>query len=79
MLQKDGDIEEKIMYNTYNMGIGMLIAVDPAEADQAVKLIEAAGEKAYIIGETVNERRELPYVKAGCTGLGWRDEPAGTD
>jgi phosphoribosylformylglycinamidine cyclo-ligase len=54
MLQKDGDIEEKIMYNTYNMGIGMLIAVDPAEADQAVKLIEAAGEKAYIIGETVN-------------------------
>lgn len=54
MLQKDGDIEEKIMYNTYNMGIGMLIAVDPTEADQAVKLIEAAGEKAYIIGETVN-------------------------
>jgi phosphoribosylformylglycinamidine cyclo-ligase len=54
MLQKDGDIEEKIMYNTYNMGIGMLIAVDPAEADQAVKLIEAAGEKAYIIGEVVN-------------------------
>ncbi len=54
MLQKDGDIEEKIMYNTYNMGIGMLIAVDPTEADQAVKLIEAVGEKAYIIGETVN-------------------------
>ena len=54
MLQKDGDIEEKMMYNTYNMGIGMLIAVDPSEADQAVKLIEAAGEKAYIIGEAVN-------------------------
>lgn len=54
MLQKDGDIEEKIMYNTYNMGIGILIAVDPTEADQAVKLIEAAGEKAFIVGEAVN-------------------------
>ena len=54
MLQKDGDIEEKIMYNTYNMGIGMLIAVASEDTDQAVKLIEAAGEKAYIIGEAVS-------------------------
>ena len=54
MLSKDGDIEEKIMYNTYNMGIGMLIAVDSKDADKAVKLIESAGEKAYIIGEAVN-------------------------
>lgn len=51
MLQKDGEIEEKIMYNTYNMGLGMVIAVDKKDADQAVKLIQAAGEKAYIIGE----------------------------
>lgn len=54
MLSKDGDIEEHAMYNTYNMGIGMIIAVDSTEADQAVKAIEAAGEKAYIIGEVVN-------------------------
>lgn len=52
MLQMDGDIEEKIMYNTYNMGLGMVIAVDKKDADKAVKLIDAAGEKAYIIGET---------------------------
>ncbi len=51
MLQKDGDIEQKIMYNTYNMGLGMILAVDKKEADQAMKLIQAAGEKAYIIGE----------------------------
>ncbi len=57
MLQKDGDIEERIMYNTYNMGIGMLIAVDSKDADQAVKLIEAAGEKAYVIGEAVNNAK----------------------
>lgn len=54
MLKKDGEIEKRIMYNTYNMGIGMLIAVDPKEVDLAVKLIEASGEKAYIVGETKN-------------------------
>lgn len=52
MLSKDGNIEEEVMYNTYNMGIGMAIVVDPTQADQAVKRIEAAGEKAFIIGET---------------------------
>jgi len=51
MLQKDGKIEEHMMYNTYNMGLGMVIAVDPAQADAAVRCIQAAGEKAYIVGE----------------------------
>lgn len=54
MLSTDGDIEEKIMYNTYNMGLGMLIAVDSTEADEAVRIINASGEKAYIVGEAVN-------------------------
>lgn len=54
MLSTDGDIEEKIMYNTYNMGIGMMIAVGSKEADKAIQLIEAAGEKAFIVGETVS-------------------------
>jgi phosphoribosylaminoimidazole synthetase len=54
MLQKDGDIAEQIMYNTYNMGLGMVIGVDSKDADKAMKLIAAAGEKAYIIGEAVS-------------------------
>ena len=54
MLKKDGDIDEKVMYNTFNMGVGMVIAVDEGDAHKALKLLEAAGEKAYIIGETVN-------------------------
>lgn len=54
MLSTDGDIEEKIMYNTYNMGLGMIIAVDGQDADKAVKLIEAAGEKAFVVGEAVS-------------------------
>ncbi len=54
MLSKDGDIEEQVMYNTYNMGIGMLIAVDPQDADKAMALLQEAGEKAYVIGETIS-------------------------
>lgn len=51
LLAKEGDIEEKIMYNTYNMGIGMMLALDPEDADAALKALEAAGEKAWILGE----------------------------
>ena len=51
MLQKDWQIEEKIMYNTFNMGIGMVMAVAPEDAGQAMDAVEKAGEKAYLIGE----------------------------
>lgn len=54
MLQETGDISEKIMYNTYNMGIGMVLAVDAADADRTIEAIAAAGETAYRIGETVS-------------------------
>ena len=53
MLAKDGNIEEYMMYNTYNMGIGMMVAVDKEDADKAVAALKAAGENAYIIGEIV--------------------------
>lgn len=51
MLAKDGDIAKEMMYNTYNMGIGMLLAVDPADADKTVELVKKSGQSAYIIGE----------------------------
>nr|WP_295678923.1 phosphoribosylformylglycinamidine cyclo-ligase [uncultured Lachnoclostridium sp.] len=59
MLQKDGSIEEHMMYNTYNMGIGMMVAVDKADADKAVNLIKAAGETAYIVGEIKDGEKEI--------------------
>ena len=59
MLKNDGNIDEKIMYNTYNMGLGMMIAVDKDKADEAVKLIEKAGEKAYIVGEIENGEKGI--------------------
>ncbi len=54
LMQSEGKIEEKMMYNTYNMGLGMVLAVDASDADSAVKSIESAGEKAYIIGKTIS-------------------------
>lgn len=51
MIAAAGSVEEKVMYNTYNMGIGMVLALDPADADQAVKTAQAAGEAAFVIGE----------------------------
>jgi len=54
LLAEKGGIEEKIMYNTYNMGIGMVLGVAREDADLAVGLLGAAGERAYIIGETVS-------------------------
>ncbi|WP_033165065.1 phosphoribosylformylglycinamidine cyclo-ligase [Clostridium sp. KNHs205] len=59
MLVKNGSIEEKVMYNTYNMGIGMLIAVAAEEADTAVALLKEAGESPYIVGD----------IKAGDKGV----------
>lgn len=53
LLQEKGGIAEQMMYNTYNMGIGMLLAVDAADADKTVAAIEAVGEKAWIAGTCV--------------------------
>ncbi len=53
LLQEKGGIADQMMYNTYNMGIGMLLAVDAADADKTVAAIEAAGERAWIAGTCV--------------------------
>ncbi len=50
LLQKTGNIEEKMMYNTYNMGLGMVLAVDPADVDKTVAAVRAAGETPFVVG-----------------------------
>ena len=59
LMQKKGGIEEKMMYNTYNMGLGMVLAVDKADADKVIKAVEAAGEKAFEVG----------YIESGDKGV----------
>ncbi len=51
LLQRKGGIDEHVMYNTYNMGIGMIVAVDPADVDKTMEAVKAAGESCYVIGE----------------------------
>ena len=51
LLQEKGQIEEKMMYNTYNMGLGMVLAVSPDDVEGVMEAAEAAGEKAYIVGK----------------------------
>ena len=53
LLAKKGDIDEHMMYNTYNMGVGMCLAIDPADADKTIAAIESAGDKAFVLGTVV--------------------------
>lgn len=50
LLAKKGGIEEEMMYNTFNMGLGMIISINPADVDVAMKAIEAAGDTCYVVG-----------------------------
>ena len=52
LLQEKGELTEKMMYNTYNMGLGMVLATAPEDVETVVKAAETAGEKAYIVGRT---------------------------
>ena len=51
MLAKEGAIEEHMMYNTFNMGIGMVLAVDPADVDKTIEALAKTGDQAWVIGE----------------------------
>ena len=51
LMAEKGQVEEKMMYNTYNMGLGMVLAVDPADVDKTMEAIKAAGDTPYIVGE----------------------------
>ena len=53
LIQKNGNIDEHMMYNTFNMGLGMVIAVNPKDVDATMKAIEDAGDKCYVVGNIV--------------------------
>ena len=59
LMQKKGGIEDKMMYNTYNMGLGMVLAVAKEDVAKVIAAVEAAGEKAYEVG----------YIESGDKGV----------
>lgn len=50
MIAREGQVEEQMMYNTFNMGLGMVVAVDPADVDRTVEAMKKAGDTPYIVG-----------------------------
>ena len=62
LIQKQGNIPERDMYNTFNMGIGMAIIVSKEEQEKALELLSEAGETAYVIGEVVEGNKEIEII-----------------
>lgn len=62
LMAEKGDIEEHMMYNTFNMGIGMVVAVDPADAEKTMEAIKAAGETPYAIGKIEEGEKDVKLV-----------------
>jgi phosphoribosylformylglycinamidine cyclo-ligase len=54
LIAKNGEIAEEMMYNTFNMGLGMVIALDPKDVDTAMEAIKAAGDTPYVVGKCVS-------------------------
>ena len=59
LMAKKGEIAEQMMYNTFNMGLGMIIAVDAADVDKTMEAIKAAGDTPYVVG----------HIEAGEKGV----------
>ncbi len=59
LIAKTGNVSERDMFNTYNMGVGMSIVVPAAEADKAIEVLKAHGEDAYLIGKIVESDEEI--------------------
>lgn len=62
LIQKEGNIPERDMYNTFNMGIGMAVIVKKEEVQKAIQILEEQGEKAYKIGEVIEGKKEIEIV-----------------
>ena len=62
LMQKKGEIEEKMMYNTFNMGIGMVVAVSADDVDKTMEAIRAAGEAPYVIGKITAGEKGVTLV-----------------
>lgn len=59
LIQKEGNISERDMFNTFNMGVGMSITVSAEDADKAIEILKANGEDAYVIGEIVESSEKV--------------------
>jgi phosphoribosylformylglycinamidine cyclo-ligase len=59
MMAREGQVEEQMMYNTYNMGLGMIVAVDPADVDKAMEAMRSAGDTPYVVGKIADGEKGI--------------------
>jgi phosphoribosylformylglycinamidine cyclo-ligase len=62
LLQKVGNIDERDMFNTFNMGVGMSVVVAAEDADKALEILKANGEDAYIIGKIIESEDKVTII-----------------
>lgn len=62
MLAREGKVEEQVMYNTYNMGLGMVVAVDEKDVEKAMEAMRLAGDTPYVVGEIIEGDRGVDLV-----------------
>ena len=62
LMAREGNVDEQMMYNTYNMGLGMIVAVDPADVDKTMEAIKAAGDTPYVVGKITEGDKGVTLV-----------------
>ena len=62
LIASEGRVDEQMMYNTFNMGLGMVLCVDAGDADKTVKALEEAGENAYTVGEVISGEKGIDII-----------------
>ena len=62
LMAKKGNVSEQMMYNTYNMGLGMIVAVDPADVDRAMEAMHSAGDTAYVVGKIIDGEKGVDLL-----------------
>lgn len=62
LMAKKGNVSEQMMYNTYNMGLGMIVAVDPADVDKTMEAMRSAGDTPYVVGKVIDGEKGVDLV-----------------
>ena len=62
LLQEKGGISDEMMYNTYNMGLGMILAIDPSDVDKAIDAINATGDTPYVVGRIIDGEKGVDII-----------------
>ena len=62
LMAKKGNVSEQMMYNTYNMGLGMIVAVDPADVEKTMAAMKSAGDTPYVVGKIIDGEKGVDLV-----------------